>query len=50
MFSSYFSVKTAISDAEKFDLRAFFTGDAIFNNNVTSDFFLKRVINYKCSA
>ena len=38
MFSSYFSVKTVISDAEKFDLRAFFAGEAIFNDNVTSDF------------
>ena len=38
MFSSYFSVKTAISDAEKFDLRAFFAGEAIFKNNVISDF------------
>ena len=31
---SYFSVKTAISGAEKFDLRAFFAGDAIFNNTM----------------
>jgi len=38
MFSSYFLVKKAISDAEKFDLHAFFARDAIFNNNVTSDF------------
>ena len=38
MFPLYFSVKTAISDTKKFDLHAFFAGDAIFNSNVTSDF------------
>ena len=31
MFSSNFSVKTEISDGEKFDLRPFFAGEAILN-------------------
>ena len=50
MFSSYFSVKTEISDAAKFGLREFLAGDAILKtmvDNVTSDFVMfLRIINY----
>ena len=50
IFSSYFSVKTEISDAVKFGLRDFLAGDAILktmDDNVTSDFVMfLRIINY----
>ena len=50
IFSSYFSVKTEISDAVKFGLRDFFAGDAILktmDDNVTSDFVMFLcIINY----
>ena len=51
MFSSYFSVNTEISDAMKFGLRDFLSGEAILrtmdDNNVTSDFvMLLRIINH----
>ena len=50
MFSSYFSVKTKISDAVKFGLRDFLARDAILktmDDNVTSDFVMfLHIINY----
>ena len=50
IFSSYFSVKTEISDAVKFGLRDSLAGDAILktmDDNVTSDFVtFSYIINY----
>ncbi len=52
MFSSYFSVSTAISEALKFDFRVFFAGEGeailmSMDDSVTSDFVtLLCVINY----
>ena len=45
IFSSHFSVKTEISDAEKFDLRTFLAGERgailmAMDDNVTSDFMI----------